>query len=82
MWFNDFRFQKLSKFITYLSESGDVLGDIGLTHLFPLKIRDVEVPSLLDDSFSEIVVSPLNFRFLHFRQIICKQLLFVHFDIV
>ena len=58
MWFNDFRFQKLSKLITYFSESGDVLGDLGLTHLYPLKIRDVEVPSLLDDIFSGLVVSP------------------------
>ena len=61
-------FKNYQNLITYLSESGDVLGDIGITHLFPLKIRDVEVPSLLDDRFSEFV-SPLNFRFLHFRQI-------------
>ena len=48
---------------------------------FPLKIRDVEVPSLLDDSFSEIVVSPSTLDF-SISDIICKQLLLVRFDIV
>ena len=61
--FRHFINTNLSKFITYLSEYGDVLGDLGLTHLFPLNIRDVEVPSLLDDIFSGVVVSPSTLDF-------------------